>query len=208
MIPARYPSAKLPIGLGVGLACLIATALIFGRSAPPQVSDTTNSALPTLPISARELYTLFDPERPGFGTTDYPGHGNEDIPKSHAMVLMAEIERVDNGLYPELPSFAEASGRWLLDNADLNGNRVIGWGVPVAWDAYGDGSENPKDTEYTISTAIVVDGLLTWMERDPTAPRAEILRVVEASLNPYLAAEVSSPSGLAPYSLRPSDRRL
>lgn len=196
--------SKTVLSVVVSLALLVWATLAFVKSHDAEVSEQPQP--PKLVLSIPELYGLFDPTQPGYGTTDYPGHGSEHIPKSHAMVLLAEIERVDNGLYPALPSLALASGMWLLNNSDLNADGVVGWGVPVAWDAYGDGSENPKDTEYTISTAIVVDALLTWMERDPTAPRKDILNRVEAALEPYLAPGVSSPSGMAPYSLRASDR--
>ncbi|OSZ71681.1 hypothetical protein CAP37_20945 [Hydrogenophaga sp. IBVHS1] len=153
-----------------------------------------------------DLHGRIDPAHPGRGTTDYPGNTAEDVPKSYAMVLLAELDRRDAVLKPENKNMAAAAGRWLLDHADENGDGVIGWGVPVAWDAYGDGSVNPASTEYTISTAIVVDALLTWSERDADAPAREIMDTIDRALLPYLDRAMRSPSGLIPYSLRVSDR--
>lgn len=153
-----------------------------------------------------DLHERINPAHPGRGTTDYPGNTAEDVPKSYAMVLLAELDRMDAGLKPESRNMAAAAGRWLLDHADENGDGVIGWGVPVAWDAYGDGSINPANTEYTISTAIVVDALLTWSERDANAPAREIMDIIDRSLQPYLDKAMRTPSGLVPYSLRVSDR--
>lgn len=151
------------------------------------------------------LYGRFDQRQPGFGITDYPGHTEAHVPKSYAKILLAELERNRNGMRPDLPNLGPAAGRWLLDNADLDNDGVVGWGVPIAWDAYGDGSENPADTTYTISTAIVVDALLDWMEQDPRSPGSEILSMVEAALRPFSDPEMRSPSGLAPYSFVSSD---
>lgn len=160
-------------------------------------------AAPSVPLDT--VYARFDPEHPGRGTTDYPGHTSEDIPKSYAMILMAELERTRHGIAPQLPSMASTAGHWLLKHAQLDPTGATGWGVPVAWDAYGDGSVNPEHTAYSISTGIVAGALLDWMESAPDAPREEILRVVGAALKQFAAHR--TPSGLAPYSLVPSDRR-
>jgi hypothetical protein len=156
---------------------------------------------------SRLLYNEIDPDAPGFGVTDYPGNLNADIPKSYAMVLLAEVERTQNGLNPDLKSLANVAGEWLLENLDSNKDGVVGWGVPIAWDAYGDGSVNPADTEYTISTAIVIDALLTWMEKDPEAPRSRIMKTVKSSILPFLAQPMRSSTGMAPYSFMLSDRQ-
>lgn len=161
---------------------------------------------PATPDLFDQLYNRFDPTQPGHGVTDYPGNPAADVPKSYAMILMAEVERARHGYRTELPSLAHIAGRWLLDNADLDDDGVVGWGVPVAWDAYGDGSENPADTAYTISTAIVVDALLNWMQADPKAPGARIVSTVEKALRPFAGMTFRSPSGMFSYSFTPSDR--
>jgi hypothetical protein len=151
------------------------------------------------------LYKRIKPNLPGRGVTDYPGNTEEDIPKSYAMVLLAELDRRSLPVESEWPDLGIAAGFWLLKNSDANNNGLKGWGVPVAWDAYGDGSVNEASTEYTISTALVIHALLDWMQRDPGSPRSEILKTVEAAIEPYLKSSVRSPGGLFPYSLREVD---
>ncbi|CAD7036271.1 hypothetical protein RHAB21_02504 [Pseudorhizobium halotolerans] len=138
--------------------------------------------------------------------TDYPGNTVEDVPKAYASVLLAEISRASRRIRGDLPNLADVAGKWLLANSRLDENGVVGWGVPVAWDAYGDGSVNPVNTSYAISTGIVVDALLTWMEASATAPAGEIRAVTEQALAAYADPMVRTASGLIPYSLRPSDR--
>ncbi|MGB3272416.1 MAG: hypothetical protein WBA66_05925 [Xanthobacteraceae bacterium] len=152
-----------------------------------------------------QVYARFDSTYPGRGVADYPGNTIVDIPKSYAAILMAELQRARNGISPDLPDLAGVAGRWLLDNARLDSSKRTGWGVPVAWDAYGDGSINPANTVYSISTGIVVDALLDWMETDPSAPGEEILVTVEKSLLEF--ARWRTPSGLLPYSLQESDQK-
>ncbi len=142
---------------------------------------------------------------PGKGMVDYPSDGPADIPKAYAMVLLAAVQaqRAQRGF----PEAGRISGLWLLENVDENRNGITGWGVPVAWDAYGDGSVNPASTEYTISTAIVVHALLDWAEATDDAPRGRILDVVLAASKPYFDQTMRTPAGLMPYSLSLSDRK-
>ena len=184
----------------------VLAAVVLGACSADEPPPSPFAAEAELLRLGADLHGRVNPEHPGRGTTDYPGNTSEDVPKSYAMVLLAELDRVDTGLKPDSKNMAPAAGRWLLDHADENGDGVIGWGVPVAWDAYGDGSINPANTEYTISTAIVVDALLSWSERDADAPWQEIMDTIDRSLQPYLNKAMRTPSGLAPYSLQVVDR--
>jgi len=156
---------------------------------------------------AAEVASALPAGRPGHGITDYPGHAEGDVPKAYAMVLLAEVERHPPGAPGDALALARTAGRWLLENADTNGDGVTGWGLPVAWDAYDDGTTNPPHTEYTISTALVLDALLSWAERDADAPRERIMALVQAAIAPYIDKRTASPSGMAPYSLADADRR-
>ncbi|MBI5721200.1 MAG: hypothetical protein HZC37_26315 [Burkholderiales bacterium] len=175
------------------------------RDAAP--SDPRAAVLATATSAASEIHAALPRHRPGFGTTDYPGHAEGDVPKAYAMVLLAELQRRGRAWRSGEADLARVAGDWLLANADSNGDGVIGWGLPVAWDAYDDGSVNPAHTEYTITTAIVIDALLTWAERDALAPHARIRELVHAAVSPYLDGRIASPSGIAPYSLAAADRR-
>lgn len=165
---------------------------------------------PKPPDPAQEIARMesrLDVQYPARGLADYPSSDIVDVPKGYAMVLLAEIDRARSSGVSAVSEIGVNAGQWLLQHDDENQNGIVGWGVPVAWDAYGDGSINPKDTEYTISTAIAVDALLSWLDFSDASPRARILNVVERSLEPYLDDSMRTPAGLLPYSLMPSDRK-
>lgn len=188
------------------LACVTLASLSFaGQAASPQTTADGQAA--DLASTLQALQQRFDVKQPGYGTTDYPGHTQDHIPKSYAMILLAELDRVNLPEAAAWPDMSLAAGYWLLDNADANGDGIIGWGVPIAWDAYGDGSVNPAHTEYSISTAIVIHALLDWLERGAGAPRERILATIDAAIEPYLDPSRLTPHGLLPYSLQQVDQR-
>lgn len=191
-------------------ALLLATLVSCTRTVDvPAPSQEPPAQVQSLSVDShlKALYDRFDPAHPGRGVTDYPGHTVEDVPKSYAKVLLAELDRQQIDLMADWPDLGTTVGFWLLRHADENNDGVTGWGVPVAWDAYGDGSVNPKHTEYTISTAIAVHALLDWAEKGAGAPRTEILSTVSRAMKPYLSRQMLSPSGMLPYSLLEQDRR-
>ena len=188
------------------LAILSSVAVVSTLLLLPSVRSSPSETARPAPPLMDTVYTRFDPRFPGRGVTDYPGNTVEDIPKSYAMILLAELDRSRHEIRPDLPNLARTAGRWLLDNARLNGDGATGWGVPVAWDAGGDGSENPENTVYSISTAIVADALISWMEASPRAPERRIVRTLSAALDEFARAP-RTPDRLLPYSLQPADRR-
>lgn len=152
-----------------------------------------------------DVVGYIDSDNPGRGLADYPSDNNEDVPKSYAMILLGAVDEARlNGL-SKINALGAKAGEWLLENSDANKDGVIGWGVPVAWDAYGDGTINPKNTEYSISTAIVVDALLGWHEFVGVQDKEKIIKLVEEALKPYLDSRVRTPSGMLPYSLMQHD---
>jgi hypothetical protein len=219
-VPGAALGAGVVLGLILGLA-LLALNLGLGRGSMPAAEPVpvpvpvpgaaelaaAEAAQRVVDAAASELHAALPKDRPGFGTVDYPGNAEGDVPKAYAMVLLAELGRLDHPWRAGDTNLAPTAGHWLLDHADSNRDGVVGWGLPVAWDAYEDGSTNPAHTEYTISTALVLDALLTWAERDGQAPAARIHKVVAGAIAPYLDPRRGSPSGLAPYSLAAADRR-
>lgn len=153
-----------------------------------------------------DLRVRLDPAFPGRGIADYPGFPVADVPKAYAMIMLAEITKRAKNPVHDL-DLAAVSGRWLIQHADEDEDGVPGWGVPVAWDAYGDRSVNPVNTEYSISTGIVVRALLDWLDADPLAPREAIEEQVSAALSRWASPDLRSPAGLLPYSLVVADRR-
>lgn len=198
---------KVLAALALSVVLVLLIVYPVTRAPEPTADGEPDSRAQSAPSAdlLDEVYARFDPQHPGRGVTDYPGATVEDIPKSYAMIVLAELERSRHGIRPNLPSLARPAGRWLLDNSALNEDGTVGWGLPVAWDAYGDGSENPAGTVYSISTAIVADALMTWMESDPEAPGDEIITTLSAALDAFSRAP-TTPDGLLPYSLQLSDQ--
>lgn len=148
-----------------------------------------------------------DHDYPGRGLPDYPSEDAADVPKSYALILLGAVEEARINKRQSINELGQKAGKWLIENSDANGDGVIGWGVPVAWDAYGDGSVNPENTEYAISTAIVVDALLGWETYVNKERKEEIHTLIEKALQPYLSTSMRTPAGMLPYSLLVQDRK-
>ena len=208
-----YRSAGVAAAMMTALACSFGCASISGPVQP--VSAVAPTAV-NVPVDLADTYahdvnaellalrSNLDPTHPGRGILDYPGRPIADVPKAYGAVLKAEIMLARRNRQP-LSELGRVAGDYLLKQSDERRDGFAGWGVPAAWDAYGDGSVNPKDTKYTISTAVVTDALLDWAEADSSAPRDEIYQLVAAALTPYLYPSIRSPAGLFPYSLESAD---
>lgn len=192
----RKPWLRWMVFLVVLVLLAIGAFFVFRLQKPPPVRLDVEKL-------HQSLRARLDPAFPGRGTTDYPGNTSDDVPKGYAMILKAELLAMRE---VGVSLLARSAGNFLLEHSDERKDGFPGWGVPLAWDPYGDGSTNPAHTKYTISTAIVIDALLDWIERDPTAPRNRVLEVVRDAIRPYLAPDILSPSGLLPYSLEAVDR--
>lgn len=185
---------RMAVLAGLGTVALVAA---LGRQPAAAKID--------LPALHKDLRAKLDPAFPGRGTTDYPGNTVDDVPKGYAMILMAELAG-NRPSATSISALAKASGKFLIERADERKDGFPGWGVPLAWDPYGDGSTNPAHTKYSISIGIVIDALLDWIAADPEAPKARVLELVRVSIVPYLRDGALSPSGLLPYSLEAVDR--
>jgi hypothetical protein len=176
---------------------MLISACAAGNGESAHITETHLAGL-----HAQALARL-EPDRPGFGPTDYPVVGEYDIPKANAMVLMSELEHL-RARGRELSAIGRMAGHELLaTHQSYKG----GWGLPFEWDAYADGSVNPAFTVYTISTSIALQALMDWLDHDPNAPREEIENAVIQVVEAYANSSILSHSGLVPYSLSPSDRQ-
>lgn len=111
-------------------------------------------------------------------SNDYAGkepfiEGVYPQPMTYALILMAETLRFRSFPTEEGRQRIRTATRWLIDNADLDGDGLVGWGLPQACDAFADGSTNPKNHPYTITTALVLLSLMDalsipslWDERE------------------------------------------
>jgi hypothetical protein len=84
----------------------------------------------------------------------------EHQPMTYGLVLSSEALRFGQTGSDESRRRAGKAMQWLLDNSDMDGDGKPGWGLPQAWDAFQDGTTNPKNHPYTITTALVLNGML------------------------------------------------
>ena len=78
---------------------------------------------------------------------------------TYGFVLSAEARHFRFDRNAESGRRVRKAVRWLIDNRDLNGDGKPGWGLPQAWPAWGQRT-NPHNQPYTITTAIVLQGML------------------------------------------------
>jgi hypothetical protein len=95
----------------------------------------------------------------------------------YALLLSSEARRWAATRDPEAARRLRACWNHLMDHRDADGDGKPGWGMPLAWDAFGDGTVNPADTPYTISTAQVIEGLFDAMDlAGPLFSGSEVLQ--------------------------------
>ena len=154
--PIRFARSR-SVCLALAFACIsIATSsTVF---ADP---GDTPAALQT---RYRELLALFPEDRQGFGVdADKNADGPELVadhqPMTYGFVLSAEVLHYRFDRNDESARRVRKAMRWLIDNRDLDGDGKPGWGLPQAWRAWGH-EPNPHHQPYTITTGIVLNGLL------------------------------------------------
>jgi len=117
--------------------------------------------------NTKQLYyktlSLFNATNPGFGLDTGQKKEHLHYPMTYALYACAEAHRALINKDRQALESATRSAGWLVEHNDLDMDGQVGWGLPFAWDAGGDGSINPSHTEYAITTALVIQGLLdTW----------------------------------------------
>jgi len=124
------------------------------------------------------LLSRFSKDDPGKGHDRY-FEGIEHQPMAYGLIISAEASRFGHSPGEESCQYIRNAVHWLLDNRDLDDDQFPGWGLPDAWDAFGDGTINPKNHPYTITTAICLLALLDAL-RLPLWDRAERRDIIAA----------------------------
>lgn len=120
----------------------------------------------------------------------------------HASAMLRNYEQ--NGRPTSLNHGRTATAR-LVEMVENGPNGAFGWGLGFSWDAFGDGSENPQNAVYGITTALAIQALLDHFE---ITGNAEYLPVVDRVLEQYSAYfTVHAHGGYFWYSEMPSDSR-
>ncbi len=118
------------------------------------------------PCSAYEsLLSKFPQDKQGYGKDQsYTKETNADFvghqPMTYGLVLSAESIHYKKFPNDESKNRSQKAVQWLIDNNDLDKDGLPGWGLPQPWDAFADGSTNPPNQPYTITTAFVLNGFL------------------------------------------------
>lgn len=137
-------------GVGVALFGLLVVVVLVISKYDVLTNHNSSATYPT----AADAMMPFDASSPGLGRDLY----REEV-EEHAMAY---------GLYASAAAMlgmteqARIAADWLVENPSKT--EVVGWGLPFAWDAFGDDSVNPETTIYGVTTAIAVRGLLDVYE--------------------------------------------
>lgn len=98
----------------------------------------------------QRLISQIDPKKPGHGFDHY---AKSTVQNAEAYAIMTTVFT-----QLEMGDAARASADWLMhEGRRVNG---FGWGLPFSWDAFGDGTVNPKETIYGVSVALGTKALL------------------------------------------------
>ena len=139
------------------------------------------------------LLARFPPRRQGYGREPtFPGVKPQ--PMTYALVLMAEVARLTHQPTEDGQRRVRSAVAWLVRHSDLDADGLPGWGLPHAWDAFGDGrgaagATNPAHFPYTITTAFAIAALADAWPVDLWTPaeRRNIAGVVGAAIRRWCA---------------------
>jgi hypothetical protein len=137
---------------------------MFHRWTKSKPADAAIASMLEPPSLYRDLLAIFPEDRQGFGkdadkNADGPELLADHQPMTYGFVLSAEALHYRFDHNTESGRRVRKAARWLVDNCDLDGDGKPGWGLPQAWRAWGH-EPNPHHQPYTITTAIVLNGLL------------------------------------------------
>ncbi|MDX9880492.1 MAG: hypothetical protein RBS73_00405 [Prolixibacteraceae bacterium] len=124
-----------------------------GKTEKGQISDFSQYT------AYKQLIAMYPEDNQGLGKEKiFPT--TEHQPMTYGLVLTSEVLHFRATRGEESKRRIQKAVRWLLDNQDLDHDGKPGWGLPQAWDAFSDGAINPINQPYTITSAIVLNGLL------------------------------------------------
>ncbi len=125
-----------------------------------------------------QLAKQFNPDDLGYGP-ELMFEDDSEQPMTYALLLSADSLHYKVTQDAATRARIEQAYTWLIDNADLNGDGVPGWGFPDAWDAFSDGSTNPSNYPYTITTAEVLNGFLDMLDSPYPLADSERQRILD-----------------------------
>lgn len=121
----------------------------------------------------QSLLALFPEDSQGRGIDNFQPDRVSDQPMTYGLVLSAEAIRFKKFPTHEGSRRIHKAAEWLVQNSDLDHDGIPGWGLPQPWDAFADGTTNGPNHPYTITTAIVLNGLLDALSVRDFGTKAE-----------------------------------
>ena len=172
------PKAKESRRMRCSVVCLF---FLIGFFTLPGVGPTARGAENNAKKTYDAMRALYPEDRQGWGVDSFQ-EAVDHQPMTYGLVLSAEAIRLQNDLNDESRRRVEKATRWLLENQDLDKDGKPGWGLPQPWDAWADGTTNPPNHPYTITTAICLEGLLDALavsSASDNIPRDEIRNLMK-----------------------------
>lgn len=147
-------------------------------------AERGTGAVNTQVTAYEQLIALYPEDSQGLGKENF-FPTVEHQPMTYGLIVSAESFRYRKTHGDESRRRIRKAVRWLLDNQDLDKDGLPGWGLPQAWDAFGDGTTNSVNQPYTITSAIVLNGLLDsltikdfWSGAERDEMRSVMARVI------------------------------
>lgn len=164
--PNQFFPTRAALGMGGGARSKFTAVLLSAAMAAALSSMSALGGAELQPTPQQlygELLAVFPEDRQGYGK-DWFMQVVDHQPMTYGLVLSAEAIHLQRAPGEESRRRVKKAARWLMDNRDLDGDGWPGWGIPQPWDAWSDGTTNAPNQPYTITTAIVLDGLLDAMD--------------------------------------------
>jgi len=174
---ALRKGGKLFLVMVVALLICLSTSYCYRQSATPVFDRASGNLFPDLV---------------GYGLDPRHQDVSRYYPMAYALYAWAQAIHAKKTNSAHARSNAEIAARWLINHSDLNGDSTVGWGLPFAWDAFGDGSTNPANTVYGITTALSVYALLEVFD---LTGKKEFLSTALDALDGYITYFTALPDG-------------
>lgn len=159
----RYHAVHIQLLYGLYSVTLYDQLLRYAQKWAFYIDDPQNVYKIVKPISADKEYidllNKFPIEKQGYSLERGMKEKTEQ-PMTYALVLSSESLRYKAVKNEESEKRIRNAAKWIIENSDLNKDGNPGWGLPQPFDAFADGTTNPENHPYTITTAIVIESLL------------------------------------------------
>lgn len=207
------PSAIIRYVLLLAACALVSACGVSGGSAPtptpqpsPQVTPTTNplaSAAITLVERSMDTYVSRSlasnvsipnqtpsADLPHYsGGNPYPALAYGASALSRASLILRASDPTRAATYT---TYASRIADYLVQHKDDNGDGKTAWGLPGAWDAFQDGTENPANTDYAFQTGLVSDALIDVYLVSPNPTYLQTAKDGIATFLPLSSASVDA----------------